>query len=393
MLRRSLLALFASAAAAACAAGPASSGSAGAALEVEETVAASASDIAILFPLAAGLWPASRALGDGRALLPEPILQALGALVEGDSAATTYPRLRVVSLRLEPCFRRLGGAAVAAACEHQLRFVLQPVVVDPRGTLPTTTLDAAVHVIYALPPAAFAELVRELVALRPADAPASSTLGVHPRLAAEGSGGAFGRELERRVLAKAAQGRLTRVTSMGVRGRGNEWHFAGVEIGPRGELAPVPIPAAGARLQSLVLQRGAQTFLKSLSPPTAGADDLSLLFDSLSATAASTTELRGALRAANRIESPELRSSEDTDCATCHTVASSRAWAERTFGLREDPDRFLAGGVESGAGAVASADLGVLRAFGYFGSEIVISKRAVNEIARATRIIRGESRP
>jgi hypothetical protein len=361
---------------------------------LDEGIAVDVHDLAVLFPLpgtVTELWPASRDLGDGRALLPPSIVDRLGELVAGDANATTYATLRVVSLRLEPCFIALGAGA--EACQRQIRFVLQPVIAGPHGALPTTTLDAAVHVVYTLPTAAFADLVRGVVALRPPVAPASSApLGVHPALLAEGLSGPFARALEKRVMAATAAGALARVTFIGVRGRGNEWQLGGVQVGVDGAVTPLPIPSGGARLQSLVLERGRETFAKFVSPATAGSDDVSMLFDSLSASSTSPDQIGAALRAANRIENPELRTSEDTDCATCHTISSSRLWAERTFGRHEDADRFAAAGFDLAPTSTPSSDLGVLRAFGYFGSEPVISTRAANDIARAAQTIRAGRR-
>ncbi len=357
---------------------------------LEPGIAVDAEDVAILFPLpapgrASNLWPADHVLDDGRPLLPASVIERLGAVVAGDSNATTYPSLGVVGLRLDPCF--LAEGASLDACQRQIRFVLQPIVVDAQGVLPASTLDGAVHVAYALPPRAFVELVEGIVALRPAAAGASA-LGVHSRLAAEGIDGPFGKALERRVIAAVTQGRLVRVTFSGARGRGNEWQFGGVQLDADGVSSPLPIPPLGVRSQSLVLQRGTQTFAKSLSSPTAGADDVSLLFDSMAASSASAQRVRDALRAANRLENPDLRTSENTDCATCHAVGSSRSWAEKTFGTHEDTDRFPATGVARGAESEPAADLGALRAFGYFGSDVVISTRTTNEIAKALRTLR-----
>jgi hypothetical protein len=367
--------------------------------DLAEVPAVALHDVAVLFPLpapgdASGLWPASRDLGDGRALLPEPVVAALGSIVAGEPNRSTYASLRVVSLRLEPCFVASATAgASAGACERQIRFVLQPVSVDPESVRPTTTLDAAVHVVYTLPTSAFAELVGGIVALRAGSAPQpAAPLGVHPVLATEGLAGPFARGLLPLVLASTAKGHLTRVTFMGLRGRGNEWQLGGVRVAEDGTVTPLPIPASGAVLQSIVLQRGAQTFVKSVSPQTAGPDDVSILFDSLSASLAAPADIGAALRAANRLENPDLRSSEDTDCATCHTVASSRLWGEKTFAIREDADRYTAPGFDLAATSVPNADLGVLRALGYFGSDVAISPRAIHDTAKAAQLLRAGSK-
>ncbi len=349
-------------------------------------------DVAVLFPLPEpghvnDLWPASREMADGRALLPIDLVSRLGDIVAGDANETTHKSLRLVSLRLEPCFVPRGASA--NACERQIRFIFQPVVVDPAGVLPSTTLDAAVHVLYTLSSSSFAALVRRVVALRPSLSRSSSpTLGVHPELAREGLSGPFARALERAVLDSTAKGRLTRITFVGVRGRGNEWQFGGLQIEKDGAVGSLPILPDGAHLQSLVLQHGAQTFSKSLSPQSAGKDDVSLLFDSLSAESASLEARSLALQAANRIENPDFRTSENTDCATCHTIASSRLWAEKAFGLREQRGKFEAPGFALESTTARSSDLGVLRALGYVDREPVVSLRAANETAKAAQMIR-----
>ena len=247
-----------------------------------------------------------------------------------------------------------------------------------------TTLDAAVHVLWSLPTDAFGELARGLRALRMS--PAATSLGVHPALAAEGLAGPFAQSLYRLIGATLSRGRLVRATFLGLRGRGNEWQLGGVVVDASGSTSPLPIPTSGAKVQSIVLERGATTFVKSISPQTAGPDDVSLLFDSLGAASASTEDIGAALHAANRIENPTLRSSEDTDCATCHAIESSRLWAEKTFGRRDDRERY-----PSTSDGAPSADLGVLRALGYFGSVPVVSTRARNDTANAVAILRAGS--
>jgi hypothetical protein len=282
--------------------------------------------------------------------------------------------------------------------------VLQPISVDPSGRFPTTTLDAAVHVIYALPRDAFADLVRGIVAARPSPSPSPlsspTPLGVHPVLASEGLAGPYARAIEGHAIAAAGKGHLTRVTFLGSRGRGNEWQLGGVSVAEDGTTSPLGIPSSQslvlARIQSIVLQQsGAASFAKSISPKTAGDDDISILLDSSVASAASRDDVAQALRAANRIENPNIRTSENTDCATCHTVASSRIWADQKLSLRDDRDRFLAPGFDLSAPATTTStlgDLGALRALGYFGAQPVVSPRAIHDTAKAAQWIASTSR-
>ena len=370
--------------AAACSAGRPDPGASGVELAERSLapLAAAPHDVAIVYPLPAR--GSTDGLLQGSRIVPARALSALGTLVSGEPDDEMRAALRVVAVRLEPCF--VAPPPASSACTRQVRFVLQPVVADPSGAEPTTTLDAAVHAIYTLSDDAFETLAREIVAAR-GDAPMPDVLGVHPVLAREGLAGPFARALEHALTRAVDGGRLSRVTFLGLRGRGNEWQLGGVEIADDGAIAPLAIPGSGAKLQSLVLQRGGESFSKFLSP-AATERDVALLYDSDAARAATPAELTAALAAANRVENPALRSSEDTDCVTCHTVASSRVWAETKLGARVDTDRFAA---PAAAPHEAVAEQGVLRALGYFDATPVVSPRALHDTLRAMQSMRGGS--
>jgi hypothetical protein len=272
--------------------------------------------------------------------------------------------------------------------------VLQPVTIDPSGSLPTTTLDSAVHVIYRAPRDAFADLVRAIVAARPPSGEAARVppgpLDVHPVLVAQGLGGTYARAVEDAFVKTATKSTLARVTFLGLRGRGNEWQLGGVDVDADGTTKPLTIATSDARVQSFVLQRGTESFSKSIVPRVD--DDLALLLDSSAATAASREDVARALEAANRIENPTLRSSEDTGCASCHTVTSSRLWAESQLGVRSDRDRFVDANFDLTARSRPLGDPGALRALGYFGTDPVVSPRAIHDTAIAARWIAATDR-
>lgn len=338
-------------------------------------------DISILFPLPEAGKPdellrASFDRGAGRVLLPRDLAARLPLLLE--DGGVTYESLRVVSLRLEPCFREEGSNA----CKRQVRFVLQPVVTSPNGEL--RTLDAAAHVFYELGTATYVALVRALLDGRPRSAIAP--LGVHPSLAKEGLAGPFAQLLKTRLAAAAGEGELVRATFMSLRGRGNEWQFGGFRVSGGGAVVePLGITASKKAVQSLVLQTTQNSFLKSIAPAVTEAE-LAPLLDTLATSAASPAQLQAALAAANRIENPDLRSSEDTDCASCHTAASSRRWAERTLKVRSEVDRFASPTLDLSVTSPTVDDVGVLRAFGYFDRAPVISPRTIHDTANAARL-------
>lgn len=340
-------------------------------------------DVSILYPLPKSpasdeLLRASLDLG-GQTLLSRSLAARLPLLQE--DTAITYDTLRVVSVRLEPCFREAG--ARQDACKRQVRFVLQPLAVSEKSEV--ITLDAAAHVFYEVGTETFVSLVRALENARPRTPKAP--LGVHRTLAQEGLAGPFARLLRTQLTTAIAKGELVRVTFMTVRGRGNEWQFGGYRVSQNGSVVePLGVAPSQARIQSLVLQTTENTFVKSIAPQIA-VQELSPLLDALAMRAASPEARESALRAANRIENPDLRSSEDTDCASCHTTASSTRWAETNLRARSDADRFASPSFDlSVLGEKTASDPATLRAFGYIGGAPYASPRTIHDSAKAARI-------
>ena len=342
-------------------------------------------DVSILFPLPKslsndGLLAASASVGANRELLPRSLATRLPLLQEDPRA--TYDSLHVVSVRLDPCFREAG--ARQDACKRQVRFVLQPLALSEKGEV--STIDAAAHVFYELPNEPFVALLRGLLEARPR--PARGPLGVHRTLAQQGLEGPFARILKDRLTVAAASASLVRVTFMSLRGRGNEWQFGGFRVTADGTVSPLGVVPSRANVQSLVLQTTDSAFVKSIAPAIADSA-LAPLLDTTTLRAATPEAREEALRAANRIENPAFRSSEDTDCASCHTTSSSKHWAERVLSVRSSVDQFESPTFDLSVSETPASDLAVLRAFGYVGGAPFASPRTIHESAAAARISNG----
>lgn len=347
-------------------------------------------DVSILFPLPAAaaldaLWMPTAAGARGPLLPPERYAD-LPRLHVFQTPEETYARLRVVALRLDPCF------VTGPACRHQVRLTMQPVVYD--AFLDTVRADdAAVHLFYDLSAAQFAALLDELRAATAAAAVATDgPLRVHPILAAEGLHGPFAARLRAAVLRHAGAETLTRVTFMQLQNFNvNEWVFGGFEVAGAA-LEPIQIVDAGATRQRFinVILESDEDFVASVDPPALGADDLSLLFHSNTARAAEPAAIAAAERAALRIENPDVHSTETVSCVACHTATQARLWTERSLGrdTAGHPDRYT-----------AAADLtltsettrvpGSLRAFGWLHQRVAISQRTVNESAAVVAALNG----
>jgi hypothetical protein len=344
-------------------------------------------DVSFLYPLPADVSLRLSLLGasdEGARgeLLPAEIYRALPPLDTLLPNTDSYFLMRVVSVRLDPCFPGLGTEE--AACQNQVRLVMQPVVPAVSGP-GLTTLDLAVHLFYALGREELAGMLQELTDLRVASglAPSEGPVGVHPALAREGMKGTFATALRALLLRHAGKDNLTRVTFMGTEQVGQVWRFGGFDR-QDGKLVAMQIPLVDVReetfrngdLDGVSFDRAAT------SPPSPAADDVRLLFNPGALATATDEARRAAYQSALRIENPTRHSPESIDCATCHITMAARRFAERAHGLSPEgvDGRYTHPRALPLAGATVERT-DELRAFGYFDARPSISQRAVNETA------------
>lgn len=339
-----------------------------------------ANDVSVLFPRPRGaevdrLLGATSA-GDKGELLPEDVFARLPRLV-GEGA--TREELRVVGVRIDPCFPGLG-VEEAAGCWNQLRLVLQPV--DARrpeeGVHPK---DAAVHAFYTLTREELTDAARAvLAAKRGARGSRRTALGVHPLLEQQGLDGPFAADLRAIVLRHAGARNLSRVTFMTREpSRQGQWKFGGFDLG-EASATPMRIASLGEATEQTF-----STFLRNgnVTPAIQSPDDLSLLLRSFDADAASPEALANAYTAALRIQNPTLHSPDTVDCVSCHTATSAKLWAEKEKGQSPEGNsaafstRFNVALTKSPAAERPDN----LHSFGYFFDEVSISQRTANESA------------
>jgi hypothetical protein len=145
-------------------------------------------DVSFLYPLPQ--FPARDGLlamtssGDQGSLLPSMLFAQLPTLFEGVDNPTLYNALRVVSLRVDPCFP--GSTPPAPpVCRKQIRMVAQPLVQEGADggafSLASDTEDATVHLFYDLSDAQFDRVLEGIKDLkRQAGAASRGPLNVHP---------------------------------------------------------------------------------------------------------------------------------------------------------------------------------------------------------------------
>ncbi|MBL8922636.1 MAG: hypothetical protein JNJ54_27550 [Myxococcaceae bacterium] len=322
-------------------------------------------------------------------LLPKRLYDGVPLLVEKVKAEQLYGELRVVSVRIDPCFP--GSAPPdAPVCVKQVRLVAQPLTAKD-GVL--TTRDATVHLFYSLSDAAFAKVTATLFDL---DAAAGDLtdgpLDVHPVIRRQGLDGPYHGKLKARLLEVCGLATLTRVAFMAVDEAGVQWRFGAFNV-EGGALVDDLIPRLPALKVQAVQEFGTESFRNGALVPAAPNDALDTLLRESEMRFADRRTLDRALTSALRIEHPDRSSPKTVDCASCHVASRARRNAERFHQVDSSghPDFFAAPGFDLTRLDAVKDEPRALRAFGYFGRDSAFSQRTINEsavVAKALEALR-----
>lgn len=353
--------------------------------------ALAANDVSVLFPLGRGdLWSAALTGRDGGALLPRSAFDLIRVplIRELQGGDATYNGLRVVALRVDPCFS-------GSPCYPQIRVVFQALA--PGGA---STFDGSVHALYNLTADEFASLttrLRAVATLAPENV-AVSRLEVSPALLAQGMTGAYGlalRDLATQFIGGSSLSKLTFMTRNP--GGGDRWDFGGFnfrDFEPRGAF-----PVAGLDGNVLVQtvrenaggggggRAGGGGAYAYTVTPTVLRGELSAVLTSGTAQNASAADRQRAMDALARVENPLLESPDTVDCSACHLANRLRGNLETTFGL-SSALRYASASEATRLIGASERNNENLRAFGYFGADPAISQRTANETLKVVLAMR-----
>lgn len=338
----------------------------------------SANDVSILLPLpktGEELELLSPQMGKNF-LLPADVFTALPDLVMDITPKRVYQQaLKVVAIRIDPCF--------GSPCKKQIRLVWQPIVFLNSAW---TTRDAAIHTFYTLDEKTWETFIKEYEPLK-LQKPDNS-LTVHPILLSEGYKGPHWKKLKDLLIKYCNTNTLDRATAMTVNQLGTVWIFTGFDISQNSSPAKfitLPIPGMSDDSQGFFAspnKNGTKQFVAALSPAPSGQDSfLKLLRDSRSApTKMTEDEIVEAARRALQLENPLITSPTNADCASCHVAHAVTSWTARQFPQWDWLTKFPQEMYKKTAApqpVLRGAD--VLRAYGYFESDPIISRRVEHE--------------
>jgi hypothetical protein len=290
------------------------------------------SDVSMLFPLGT---PSdfstghlrTDATGSRGTLFPKAVYQRIpiagssSAAIGADGTAP-YENLRVVAMRLDPCFADLRPAATTTTCKNQLRLVFQELAVKGSAV---EAFDSGVHAFYSLSREELLSAVAEIVLLREAATGAGGRgpLAPHPIMAAQGLGGAFSKAVQALILRYAGESNLVRATGMTSANNGFNWEFFGFELPSGSQGTPTPIAIAGLPPNSTreIFFRGfASTVDGTFTPNPTGPDNFTALAKEATAAMLSAMDKTNIAASLVHFTNPAFTTPDSVDCAQCHTA-------------------------------------------------------------------------
>jgi len=285
-------------------------------------------DLTIVMPLAktqaqfGGYLPAAQLLPKAMftAKFPDP---PDGPTPIGSDVSMRYDNLRVVAVRLDPCFAQVGPITDPAACDNQLRVVFQSLTFQGGST---NAIDGAVHAFYRLTRPQLVAAIKEIVALRKANGQttAMGPLAPHPVIVRQGLDGAFAKGLYAIVTKYASASNLMRFTHFSSANLQTVWHFSGFDVAGSTTTEMV-IPTLPDSTTAVSFFQGfASPMQGGFMPETKSSDSIVVLANAEKARAASATTRKKAYDAALRIENPGFHSPNTIDCASCHLGQAAR---------------------------------------------------------------------
>jgi hypothetical protein len=278
--------------------------------------------------------------------------------------------LRVVSMRIDPCFPAMSTDD--RQCTRQIRLVWQSKAFREMAN------DTAVHTLHTLSDSEFRALVHDLVQLKTEaggrydDEP----LQVQPILAKDGMQSAYAQGVLGLVRKYAGVSNMSRLAFFDFLLFRQRWLFGAYDI-QNGNATVRPVATLGSEYQTLDGFAPAKTTTSS-APPFAAADNADLALRNMRSD---TSEARQGYESLLRIENPTLVSTETTDCASCHVSTTARVLMESKLGLGTMPSasRFQTSWNTTNAFAPALEDTS-FHSFSFF-EKPTISQRTVHESA------------
>ena len=325
--------------------------------------------------------------GEKGALVPEAMVMSLPFMDMQHEKNEINAMTRLMTVRIDNCF----PLPTPMACQKQIRMIWHPVKATSTDV---TTIDAAFHSFYVLTDEEFKNLTTDLKAWKKkfetvAVDNATTALEVHPYWKKDRDQSPSLKEFNTLITKYAGEKNLSRVTVMVLRRMNDVWGFLGAEV-KDGKLEAGAIPRLDGKTSQMFfnqLQNDKGYVGAGIAqPPATEEANLTAFVDRATNTGTfSEEEVIANLKSAYAIENPALFNPESMDCVNCHIAQAAREYLTEKLTL-VDQNVFLAVkytnkyyNLENKSTQVFNTHQ--LRGIGYFGVDLAISQRVINESA------------
>ena len=316
-------------------------------------------------------------------LMPRELYNQIPHLAPFLSKDEIYNQLKVVAIRLDPCFPIID-LNDTSNCTNQIRLVMQPV---SKGSAE----DVALHIVYNISRKQLKVLLESLLIIKKYFGINTDdrALGVHPAYDDLTIGRLFQKEIQNKILDVIDLDVLMGVSYMKINMFRNAWIFGSLAyVG--GELVPQTLSHTSTP-EIVFSANDSGTEANFVSPIPAVTTDLYSLFD-FSAIIEDKEKLQSGLSGAFVVEDPTISSITNTDCVSCHVSTTFKNKALQALDQNADTSsQFIGNNIimpeidfQTGGDDFNTDDT---HNFGYFGKKVSISMRTVNEVARVTSYI------
>lgn len=323
-------------------------------------------------------------------MIPEAMVMQLPFMDMDHEKNQINAMTRLMTVRIDHCF----PLPTPQSCQKQIRMVWQPVL-EKDGKI--TTVDAAFHSFYILTDEEFSTLTKDLKNWKKKyqkreslSTAATEALDVHPYWKLEKDESHALKDFNSLISKYAGQQNLSRVTVMVLRRMNDVWGFLGAEVNGD-KLVVGAIPRLEGKTTQMFFNalRDKNQYVGSMVSPAPLLPDSNLapFIDRATSTGVFTeAEVIANLQSSFAIENPNLFSPENMDCVNCHIAQASREFLSARIPATIDANLFSAFkyananyNLENKSAQVFNTHQ--LRGIGYFGSDLAISQRVINESA------------
>lgn len=350
-------------------------------------------DVAFLMPLPTNIDEAANLIGletkgQHGDVMPVWLWDKMPTLRTGMLRQEVKKELRLVGVRLDPCFRE-GQNAEASECQPQIRLVMQPVFFDDEKRF-VSTRDTAVHLFYKITADELSEFIANVQKLSHdmRDAFRDKPVDVFPLIEKNGYTSEIYRSFQALLLQHIGEFKLSRTTFMTVAGLDVQWTFGGFDVLSERVKSDIVIPGTMGRIRQTITSDTSFPVPMFSNIVSAGksVDNLTMFGAGASLLKQPSETQAAAIFALHRVENPQFHNPGTMDCISCHIATMARAWSiEKGLPSAAASQHSYKALNNVFNASQANPRTSVLRAFGYFHNQTAISLRTLHEVDSTLR--------